>query len=84
MMKKLLPGLICLFAVLLSGCKTMNSNYSALTPSGDNYNRNSVCDNLRQQIEFNADRGYSTTNMGAGQVQQQQLLASYQANGCDK
>ncbi|MBY0545317.1 MAG: hypothetical protein K2Q14_07210 [Gammaproteobacteria bacterium] len=83
-MKKLLIGLSCSTFVLLTGCNTLNNNYSALTPSGGNYNRNSVCENLRQQIEFNADRGYGTTNMGASQVQQQQLLASYQANGCDK
>lgn len=83
-MKKLLLGLFCPVFVLLTGCNTLNNNYAPLTPSGGNYNRNSVCENLRQQIGFNADRGYNTTNMGPGQVQQQQLLASYQANGCDK
>lgn len=83
-MKKLLPGLIALCCLALAGCNTMNNTYSALTPSGNNYNRSTVCENLRQQIGFNADQGYSTTNMGAGQMQQQQLLASYQANGCDK
>ena len=80
-MKKIL---FCLITFALTGCNTMNSNYSALTPSGGSYNRNTVCDNLRQQIEFNADKGYRATNMGSNQVQQQQLLASYQANGCDK
>lgn len=84
MMKKLLLGLIGLSTLALSGCNTMNNNYAPLTPSGSNYNRGTVCDNLRQQIQFNADKGYAATNMGSNQVQQQQLLASYQANGCDK
>lgn len=83
-MKKLLLGFICLSCFALAGCNTTNSNYAPLTPSGGSYNRSTVCENLRQQIEFNADKGYAATNMGPGQVQQQQLLASYQANGCDK
>ncbi|MFN7097514.1 MAG: hypothetical protein ACK4PR_08150 [Gammaproteobacteria bacterium] len=83
-MKKLFYGLICVACVMLAGCKTMNSTYSVLSPSGNNYNRSTVCENLRQQIGFNADQGYSATNLGPGQVQQQQLLAAYQANGCDK
>lgn len=83
-MKKFWAALMGILCLVLTGCNTMNSNYSPLVSSGDNYDRNSVCANLRQQIQFNADKGYAATNMGASQVQQQQLLAAYQANGCDK
>jgi len=83
-MKKLWPGLMGIFCVALAGCNTLNNNYSPLVSSGSNYDRNSVCANLRQQLQFNADKGYAATNMGSNQVQQQQLLAAYQANGCDK
>jgi hypothetical protein len=83
-MKKLLLSFVCLSCFALAGCNTTNSTYSALSPSGNNYNRSAVCENLRQQIGFNADQGYAATNMGPKQVQQQQLLAAYQANGCDK
>ena len=83
-MKKLSLSLLTLGLVSLTACSHMPSTYSALTPSNGNYNRSQVCENLRQQIGFNADQGYGSTNMGAKQVQQQQLLAAYQANGCDK
>lgn len=82
MNKRLLATVM--LSLTLVGCSQMPSTYSALTPSGSSYNRSKVCDNLRQQIGFNADQGYGATNMGPKQVQQQQLLMAYQANGCDK
>jgi hypothetical protein len=66
--------------VLLVGC---SSQTAPSDPFGQ-YNRQSVCANLSQQLQFNNDRGYQATNQGASQIQYQQLLASYKANGCDK
>ncbi len=66
--------------VLLAGC----SNQTSPTDSFGQYNRQSVCANLSQQLQFNKDQGYQATNQGANQIQYQQLLASYKANGCDK
>jgi hypothetical protein len=51
---------------------------------GSSYNRSDVCTNLTRQIQFKQDQGYNATNQGPGQMQQQQLLAAYRANGCDK
>lgn len=67
----------------LTGCLTTNS--SAEDPSGiGHYDRSAVCTNLTKQIEFMQDQGYNITNQGASQVQMQQLMARYKANGCDK
>lgn len=69
--------------VLLCGCHTFLTDAS--DPSGiGNYDRQSVCANLTEQIEFLQDQGYNATNQGASQVQMQQLMARYKANGCDK
>ncbi len=66
--------------VLLAAC----SNQTSPTDSFGQYNRQSVCANLSQQLQFNRDQGYQATNQGANQIYNQQLLASYKANGCDK
>jgi hypothetical protein len=69
--------------MILSGCNTLMSDAS--DPAGlGNYDRQSMCNNLTRQIEFMQDQGYNTTNQGASQVQMQQLMARYKANGCDK
>lgn len=84
-MNKALIGVSLLTAaILLSACSNNNSAYSILTSPGTSYDRSKVCANLTQQIGFLNDQGYNATNQGPGQVQQQQLLAAYKANGCDK
>lgn len=74
-----LSFLLCA-TVLLAAC----SNQTSPTDSFGQYNRQSVCANLSQQLQFTKDQGYQATNQGASQIRNQQLLASYKANGCDK
>ncbi len=84
-MKKGLFGLLLTSSILLAACTTDTNGYSLFdTPKNGNYNRSDVCANLTRQIQFNQDQGYNTTNQGVGQIQQQQILAAYRANGCDK
>ena len=79
-MKQLGSLLILATTVLLAAC----SNQTSSPNSFGQYNRQSVCANLSQQLQFNRDQGYMVTNQGADQIRNQQLLASYKANGCDK
>ena len=82
-MKIRLTLLILCISCLLSACTSDSA--AATDPSGvGNYDRQAVCDNLSRQIGFLQDQGYNATNQGASQVQMQQLMARYKANGCDK
>ncbi len=76
---------LCLICVsFLTACTTDTNGYSLFDTPGASYNRSDVCANLTRQIQFNQDQGYNVTNQGEGQMQQQQILAAYRANGCDK
>jgi len=75
-------GLVLLLSMTL-GLAACSNQTTANDPFGP-YNRQSVCANLSQQLQFNRDQGYQVTNQGADQIRNQQLLASYRANGCDK
>jgi len=70
-------------ALFVAGCNSDTAAASSPTGVG-HYDRQAVCTNLSRQISFMQDQGYNMTNQGAGQVQMQQLMARYKANGCDK
>jgi len=75
--------LVTLSTLVLTACNTTGS--TAPDPSGvGGYDRQAICDNLSNQISYMRDQGYNVTNQGASQVQMQQLMARYKANGCDK
>lgn len=83
MKTKLTILLVTLSTLMLAACSTTDS--AASDPSGvGGYDRQAVCDNLTNQVNYMRDQGYNTTNQGASQVQMQQLMARYKANGCDK
>ena len=80
---KIRVSLLVLLIAFLSACT--DNSAAATDPSGvGHYDRQAVCDNLSRQIGFLQDQGYNATNQGASQVQMQQLMARYKANGCDK
>lgn len=79
-MKLIKLGLVLSIGATLAGCASQ-------TPGSDpfaQYDRQTVCTNLTRQLQFAQDQGYNATNQGAAQIQNQRLLASYKANGCDK
>lgn len=79
-MKLVKLGLVLSVVVTLAGCVSQSPGSD---PFGQ-YNRQTVCANLTRQLQFAQDQGYNATNQGAAQIQNQRLLASYKANGCDK
>ena len=83
MKMKLTMVLVTLSTLFLTACSSTSS--SAADPSGvGSYDRQTICDNLTNQINYMRDQGYNVTNQGASQVEMQQLMARYKANGCDK